>query len=189
MQRDQLEHLIRAAGAICTSRRILVIGSQAILGALPRGAPARALASVEADLVPLDAPDRTDLISGSLGEGSPFHERFGYYGDGVDVATAHLPEGWAQRLIRIDNPNTNGYVGLCLEPHDLLIAKYVAGREKDHEFAQALIEAGLVKHATLLRRLQKTELGDAQRQAIHGMIERHFGPGLNPTTARQPSPP
>lgn len=174
MQRDQLEHLIRAAGAICTSRRILVIGSQAILGALPRGAPARALASVEADLVPLDAPDRTDLISGSLGEGSPFHERFGYYADGVEVATARLPEGWRHRLIRIDNPNTNGYVGLCLELHDLLIAKYVAGRDKDQEFAAAVIAAGLVKRATLERRLQKTELANAQREAIRGMIVRHF---------------
>jgi hypothetical protein len=132
MRRDQLEHLIRAAGAICGSRHVLVIGSQAILGQFPTGAPARAVLSMEADLLPLDEPARSDLITGSLGDGSPFHETFGYYGDGVDADTATLPSGWRNRLVRIENPNTNGYVGLCLELHDLLVAKYFAGREKDH---------------------------------------------------------
>jgi len=30
-------------------------------------------------------------------------------------------------------------VGLCLDPHDLAIAKYVAGREKDLEFNRELV--------------------------------------------------
>ncbi|PIV34559.1 MAG: hypothetical protein COS34_04355 [Lysobacterales bacterium CG02_land_8_20_14_3_00_62_12] len=174
MRRDQLEHLIRAAGAVCASRRVLVIGSQAVLGQYPTGAPARAVLSMEADLCPLDAPARTDLISGSLGDGSPFHEAFGYYGDGVDLDTAKLPEGWQDRLVPIENANTNGFVGLCLELHDLLVAKYFAGREKDYEFAQAVIGAGLVNKDSLLNRVARTELNPERAGALCALIERHF---------------
>jgi hypothetical protein len=174
MRREQLEHLIRAAGAICESRHVLVIGSQSILGQYPEGAPERALLSMEADLMPLDTPSRTDLISGSLGEGSPFQETFGYYGEGVDLETAKLPDGWRERLVRIENANTNGFVGLCLDLHDLLVAKYFAGREKDHEFALALICAGLVNKEILLMRIAHTELSNERSTAMLAAIERHF---------------
>ncbi len=123
MRREDLEHLIRAAGAISGSRRIVVIGSQAILGQFPYEAPASATLSMEADLLPLDAPDKADLLTGSIGELSPFHDTFGYFGDGVSLETARLPAGWQDRLIAIDNANTSGYVGLCLEVHDLLMSK------------------------------------------------------------------
>lgn len=170
MRREQLEHLIRAAGAITGSRRILVIGSQSILGQFPTGAPPRALLSMEADLVPLDAPERSDLVTGSLGELSPFHDAFGYFADGVDVATAVLPEGWSERLVSVENPNTGGYVGLCLEVHDLLISKYAAGRDKDHEFCRAVVGAGLVSDQVLLERLARTAVSEYQRDLIQQRI-------------------
>src|SRR4051794_21054519 len=44
------------------------------------------------------------------------------------------PEGWRNRLVEIRNENTRGAKGLCLEIHDLLIAKLIAGREKDLAF-------------------------------------------------------
>jgi hypothetical protein len=75
-KREDLEHLIRAAGAISGSRRIVVIGSQAILGRFPHRAPATATVSMEADLLPIDTPDKADLLTGSIGELSPFHETF-----------------------------------------------------------------------------------------------------------------
>lgn len=174
MRRDQLEHLIRAAGAISGSRRIVVIGSQAILGQFPREAPPRATLSMEADLLPLDAPERADLLTGSIGELSPFHDTFGYYGDGVSLETARLPSGWQDRLIVIDNPNTNGYVGLCLEAHDLLISKYVAGREKDYEFCTAVVRAGLVRQDELERRLSLTDIDANERARIARRIESDF---------------
>ncbi|MEO8459430.1 MAG: hypothetical protein ABI451_02775 [Dokdonella sp.] len=48
MKREQLEHLIRAAGAVTGSRRLIVIGSQAILAQHPHDAPSRAILSREA---------------------------------------------------------------------------------------------------------------------------------------------
>jgi hypothetical protein len=174
VRREDLEHLIRAAGAISGSRRILVIGSQAILGQFPHDAPAAATLSMEADLLPMDSPDKADLLTGSIGELSPFHDTFGYFGDGVSMDTARLPAGWQDRLVAIDNANTNGYLGLCLEVHDLLISKYFAGREKDYEFCAAVVAAGLVDHELLRRRLSATEVEPGDQKRIERRIEADF---------------
>ena len=48
MKRSDLEHLIRAAGAIAEDSEIVVIGSQSVLGQFPH-APTSLLASAEAD--------------------------------------------------------------------------------------------------------------------------------------------
>lgn len=122
MTRAQLEHLLRAAGEICQDDELIVIGSQAILGQFP-DAPALLLVSTEADLIPAHHPQRSDLIDGSIGELSPFHETYGYYAQGVDETTATLPSGWRERLVTLRNENTRGISGRCLEVHDLLIAK------------------------------------------------------------------
>jgi len=95
--REQLEHLIRAAADISDDDEIVVIGSQAILGQFP-DAPASMRVSMEADLFPKNHPERADVIDGSIGELSPFHETFGYYAHGVGEETAILPQGWKERL-------------------------------------------------------------------------------------------
>jgi len=137
MKRSDLEHLIRAAGRIAGGREIVVIGSQAVLGQFP-DAPIALLASMEADLYPRNDPGLADKVDGSIGEGSRFHEQYGYYAQGVGPDTATLPRGWQRRLVRIENSNTGGYAGLCLEVHDLALSKYAAGREKDREFTREL---------------------------------------------------
>jgi hypothetical protein len=129
MTRAQLEHIIRAAGAIADSQDVVVIGSQAILGQFP-DAPRELLVSNEADVFPRSDPKRSELIDGSIGEGSPFQREFGYYAHGVDETTAVLPEGWRDRLILVTGENTRYIRGWCLEIHDLAIAKYAAGRER-----------------------------------------------------------
>jgi len=173
MRRNELEHLLRAAGAIADEDTLIVIGSQAVLGTYPH-APADALASIEADLIPTRHPERWNLIDGVIGEGSPFHETFGYYADGVEETTAKLPDGWKERLVAICNENTRGVRGLCVEVHDLLISKYYAGRPKDLVFTQALVAAGLAERATLMERLAVTEMDDEVRAIIAARIERDF---------------
>lgn len=90
MTQAQLEHLLRAAADIVDDDTIVVIGSQAILGQFP-DVPASMRASTEADLWPLHHPERADLIEGTIGELSPFHQTFGYYAQGVGEETARLP--------------------------------------------------------------------------------------------------
>jgi hypothetical protein len=174
VKREQLEHLIRAAGAVTGSHRLIVVGSQAILATHPTDAPMEALRSREADLIPIDALDTTDTISGVLGELSAFDAAYGYHADGVDLSTATLPDGWRERLVPIDNQNTNGYVGLCLEIHDLLISKYVAGREKDREFCRAIARAGFADRAILSKRLESIALDPAKRAHLTALMDADF---------------
>jgi hypothetical protein len=171
MKRSELEHLIRAAGSIANVSEIVVIGSQAILGQFP-DAPSALLVSAEADLFPLHHPELADLIDGSIGEGSHFHEIFGYYAQGVGERTAVLPKGWRQRLVRIENANMRAVAGLCLEVHDLAVAKHVAGREKDLEFNRELARRGMTDSKTLLARLEDTEVAAEVRKIIEARIRR-----------------
>ncbi len=164
MNRAQLEHLIRAAAVIVADDDIVVIGSQSILGQFP-DAPQELCLSMEADLYPLGHPERSDLIDGSIGEGSPFHATFGYYAQGVGPETAVLPQGWLERASRVYSPATRGATGLALEVHDLLVSKYAAAREKDRDFARAAFKHGLARPATVLERLAQTTLGLERMEA------------------------
>ena len=175
MKRSDLEHVIRAAGAITDDRQIVVIGSQAVLAQFPDAPPAL-LVSMEADVFPRNRPERAELIDGAIGEGSSFHEQFGYYAQGVSERTATLPAGWKQRLVTVANQNTGGNEGLCLEVHDLAISKYVAGREKDLAFTAALARHGLTQRQTLLQRAAQTKLAPGLRKLVLGRIGRDFPP-------------
>ena len=173
MTRSELEHVIRAAGAVSDDREIVIIGSQSMLGQFP-DAPAALRVSMEADVYPRNRPERVDLIDGAIGEGSQFHEQFGYYAQGVGEATATLPDGWRDRLVQIRNANTGGCTGLCLEVHDLAISKYVAGREKDLAFTAALARYRMTVRKTLLEREGWTRLESALRKSVEARIARDF---------------
>jgi hypothetical protein len=153
VKREQLEHIIGAAATIAEDDDIVVIGSQAILGQFP-DAPAELLVSVEADVYPMHHPERADLVDGSIGELSPFHDTFGYYAQGVGEETATLPERWKERLVPVRSARTRGATGWCLEVHDLVISKLFAGREKDRRFVEA---AGRNDPEVLRERLAQTQ--------------------------------
>lgn len=144
MRIEQLEHIIRAAAVIADDDELMIIGSQSILGAYPH-APESLLVSAEADVYPKNHPERADLIDGSIGELSPFHETFGYYAQGVAPGTALLPRGWQTRLIAIKTPGTRGATGWCLHPHDLALAKLAAGRDKDLQFVAEMARHSMLK--------------------------------------------
>jgi hypothetical protein len=78
------------------------------------------------------------------------------------------------RLIRVENPNTGGGRGWCLEVHDLAIAKHVASREKDIEYNAALVRHGLVAQQTLIERLAVTDISRELRDIIQARINRQF---------------
>ena len=173
MTRAQLEHIIRAAGAIADAQDLIVIGSQSVLGQFP-DAPGELLVSDEADVFPRGDPSRSGLIDGSIGEGSPFQRMFGYFAHGVDETTAILPEGWHDRLILVAGENTRFVRGWCLEVHDLAIAKYAAGRDKDLEFTAALARHGMVNRELLEQRLATTPVDPRVKSLMSQRIQRDF---------------
>ena len=169
MKRSELEHVIRAAGAVSGEDDIVIIGSQALLGFVPE-APEELLVSREADLYPLHAPEKADLIDGAIGEGSPFEEEFGYYAHGVGPETAVLPEGWKDRLEPIRNEMTRGVTGWCLHPADLAVSKLVAGRKKDIAFVQGLLRHGIVEAEAV--RIGILTLPEEKREPALSRLER-----------------
>jgi hypothetical protein len=174
VKRDEFEHVIAAAAEVSGEREIVVVGSQAILGSFP-DPPEAMLFSMEADVYPLQAPDKAVEIDGSLGDGSPFHGMNGYYAHGAGPKTAVAPKGWEGRLVKVEIPprvgQEQGAVALCLEVHDLVLAKCVAGRERDWDFARIALTAGLVQVEELLCRLDYLPEPPADRRHIRKMVE------------------
>ncbi|MBC5763362.1 DUF6036 family nucleotidyltransferase [Ramlibacter albus] len=156
MNREEVEHVLRAAAAITKERSFVVVGSQAILLIYP-DAPAELRASRELDLYPALHPEKADLIDGAIGALSSFDETFGYHADGVGPETAVMPPSWQQRsqLVYIDDVTV-----ICPEVHDLAVSKCVAAREKDAEFVRALFSHRMIDLDTLLGRI--SELGASQ---------------------------
>lgn len=165
MNREQLEHIIRAAAGNADTTDIVIIGSQSILGPCPQ-APPELTRSMEADVFPRDAPNDSILIDGAIGERSIFHETFGYYAHGVGEETAVLPSGWKDRLVPIRNENTRGATGWCLEPHDLSVSKLAAGREKDVAYVGVMLRHGLVDAGTVRERLAATSFASQEARKL-----------------------
>ena len=187
MRRSDLAHIVRAAAEIAGDGKILIIGSQAVLAS--RGdseLPAEATMSIEADVAFFDdeTEEKGDRVDGAIGEGSEFHRRFGYYAQGVSVGAATLPAGWRERVVAFRFGDHGRADAVCLEPHDLVVSKLVAGREKDVQFARALVSAGIVTVETLRGRIDALEVvAGVKRRTLDllGRIERSAdGPSGSP---------
>jgi hypothetical protein len=62
--------------------------------------------------------------------------------------------------------DTDGVRALCLDPHDLAIAKYAAFREKDLVFTRELARRGIVSEELLLTLLEQSRISDDMRERI-----------------------
>jgi len=172
MKKQQVDHVLRAAGRITGEKQFIIIGSQSLHGKYPDIAD-EILTSFEVDLVASKNADRTEWLN-AIGVDSAFHESFGYYADPVDLNTATLPKGWKGRLVNLPPGETEGVRGLCLEPHDLAIAKYAAAREKDLIFARELARRGIVAEERLFTLLDQTQSDQQLRSRIRDQITRDF---------------
>jgi hypothetical protein len=163
VNREDLEHIIRASADVTDQYEFVIVGSQSILGSVPNPEAVFKM-SAEADIYPLHAPDLAERIDGAIGEASRFHEMNGYYAQGVGPDTAILPSDWLSRVHRVQNDNTNGRVGYCLDVIDLFLSKAAAGRDKDRDFCVALIEHSYVDPVRALQMVIDMPLdGDQQR--------------------------
>lgn len=199
MTDEELEHLIRASGAILGDGEVLVIGSQSILPWLRKyaGHPPRQwadvfVASSEVDIIPIDNDEwKSDLIDGTIGETSYFHQTFGVYAQGVSLETVKAPAGWQSRCYPLINANTGGVVGRCMHPADLFIAKTIANRPKDGPFLNAMIEHDLVQQKTVLHNVAKVpDLSDNEVVMWRNLIAGRFTASANrrAVTKSQESP-
>ena len=177
---------MRAAAASANVREIIVIGSQSILGTFPNP-PQQLQQSMDADVYPKEHPELSIVIDGAIGELSIFHSTFGYYAHGVGDDTAILPKGWQDRLVKLENDNTFGAIGWCLEVHDLAVSKLVAGREKDHAFVEILLNRRLALAQTVIERLADTLIEAQKEKSIRAWLSRFETGNQGAKTLREQS--
>lgn len=179
MNRSQLEHIIRAAGDVLGENEVILVGSQAILGSAPDDLPHDVTLSMEADVMAMDDPDgqKALLINGTIGELSRFDSAYGYYAEGVEEALCRFPGGWRERLVGICTPSTNGVTGWCVEPHDVAVAKLLAGRDKDIQYVRALLRSGHLQPGTLLERAELASMEDFEMERIVRIVIGAARPG------------
>ena len=121
------------------------MGSQSILAAHEdTDLPDQATVSAEADVMYLRDwsfdLELTEMADAYFGEGSR-HETHGVHLQGVDESTCVLPTGWRARLVPLPASARLAASVLCLDPHDLAVAKLAAGRLEDID-VHALLTGG-----------------------------------------------
>jgi len=61
-------------------------------------------------------------------------------------------------------------IALCLEPHDLILAKCVAGRDRDWEFTREALRTRLVDPDELLRRVSCLPVSPDEQTQIRELL-------------------
>lgn len=167
MNRNDVAHLLTEAMRITRHRDYVIIGSLSVLGATATP-PDSMTGSIDVDLYPKNDPGRAFEVATALGLGSEFEQRHGYYADAVSPMLPTLPEGWEQRLIKIEFES--GVSAWFLDPNDAAISKYVRSEPRDREWIRAGLQAGILSLPTIEYRLRETlmEMDEMQRtrQAI-----------------------
>ena len=146
LRKQAIAHLVRAVAGVSGQSSFVMIGTGAVIAQL-KHVPLDLMRTREIDIYPRGVPHAEDiatLIDGTLGEGSPFDETFGYYAHGVGERTACLPDDWEERAITFEAPGLAGVVCLCPEVNDIALSKLCAWREKDRSWLEAGINTGVL---------------------------------------------
>jgi hypothetical protein len=173
VRRSQLQHVILEIGRRFDIDEFHVIGSAAILAVLPNPPEGALTATRDVDVIPPDDDERlADRISFVLGEASEFDVEHGYYAQGVTSRTPlYAPAGWKSRAIPV---RVEEYTGWCMDPHDIVLSKLGAGREKDLAFARSAAALGIVRRAELLERLRDVNCANEHRRQIEARVNALF---------------
>jgi hypothetical protein len=132
---EALFGLLRAAQALCSHKEYVIVGSVSVLGMAQVAAiPADMTLSIDADCYTLTDPPRIFDLQGALGEGSAYHRDHGIYLDPVSPKLPTLPDGWEQRLIRLQREDL---VAAFLDPNDAAVSKLARGEPRDLRWVRA----------------------------------------------------
>jgi hypothetical protein len=162
------EDLLRAARSVAehfSAERVIIVGSQAILLTWP-DAPVVMKITPEIDIYPENNRDwearnpgfeASEEISVLFGEMSQFHQRFGFYLDGVDENTARMPPDWMDHseTMEIDVYGRTAIV-VCPSIEDVIVSKLHRLVEKDVSFIKACAAARPMDRARILQRFRAT---------------------------------
>lgn len=174
MRRSHVEHVVRAAGKICDDTEFFIVGSQSLHGKYP-DLPDEILVSQEVDIFAKNKRQNSEYLN-AIGVDSPFHTTYGYYADPVDEQTAVLPRDWKNRVSHLQmSETTTGIKAYCIDPHDLVVAKLAAARDKDRIFILALLVRKLVNAKTVQVRIAMTNVSKPRQSAMVALLAKLVG--------------
>ena len=172
MELAHIECLLIEARRLSQHTEFVIVGSLSVLGVMGlRPIPPRMLMSIDVDCYMRNDPGRTYDLKSALGEGSRFARENGYYLDPVSPSLPTLPDGWENRLVRVDF--SSGVTAYFLDPNDAAVSKYARGEPRDREWIRAgLAEAILSAPVIASRFRQTTFLDEVETQAAkHRLAE------------------
>ncbi|MGH8705076.1 MAG: DUF6036 family nucleotidyltransferase [Burkholderiales bacterium] len=158
MKRDDLRRLFAQARKLCGETDYVVFGSLAALGYAGEVPPRMAM-SLDVDTFGKNDPARLFDLVRALGQGSPFEAEHGYYLDPIAPRVATLPNGWEERLVRIELEP--GLAAWFLEPNDAAVSKYARMEPRDREWIRAGLQAGILSLPIIEARFAQTAFLDA----------------------------
>ena len=162
MKRDDLRRLFAQARKLSGESDYVVFGSLAALGYAGEVPPRMAM-SVDVDAFGKSDPPRIFDLAPVLGQGSAFEAEHGYYLDPISPRLATLPQGWEQRLVRIELEA--GLAAWFLEPNDAAVSKYARMEPRDREWIRAGLKAGILSLPIIEARFVQTAFLHAAESA------------------------
>lgn len=162
MTRDDLRLLFAQARKLSGEADFVVLGSLAALGYAGK-LPARMAMSLDVDAYGKSDPARIFDLASKLGQGSAFEAAHGYYLDPISPRIATLPEGWQERLVRIELEP--GLAAWFLEPNDAAVSKYARMEPRDREWIRAGLEAAILSLPIIESRFSQATFFDTTESA------------------------
>lgn len=158
-----LFRLFAEARALSGHQDYVVIGSLSVLGLEESfEIPETMTMSVDADCYTKADPGRIFDVVKALGENSPFHVEHGFYLDGVSPQLPSLPDGWEDRLIKVER---DGLRVWFLDPNDAALSKYARGEPRDRRWIRAGILSGVVSIPVVNSRFPSTNFYDVDEKS------------------------
>ena len=170
MNLDALFGMFEEARRLSGHDDFVVIGSLSILGLAEHfDIPEGMTLSIDVDCYTKNDPERIFDVLPALGEHSAYHHRHGLYLDAVAPGLPSLPEGWQERLLKVER----GAVRIWfLDPNDAALSKSARGEPRDGRWIRAGIVAGVVSLPILKSRFGTTNfLDDDERRTAQSMLD------------------
>jgi hypothetical protein len=161
MKVRSIDHLLRAAANITGQNKFVLVVSAAVIvrrRVRHKNMPADMMMTPEVDIYAPQADDIesiSEMIDANIGQGSRFHDEFGYYGDGVSATTAKMPSDWQVRAVEYRGAGCPDVVAVVPEENDVALAKLAAWRDKDQDWLGQGVKYGVLSLKTMITRLDR----------------------------------
>jgi hypothetical protein len=180
MNVGRIDHLLRAAANVTGQNSFVLVGSASVIVRRKlrrKSVPADMTITQEIDIYAPYADDIesiSQMIDTNIGQGSRFHDEFGYYGDGVSPTTAKMPSDWEARAVEYRGAGCPDVAVTVPEENDVALAKLAAWRDKDQDWLVRGVNYGVLSLKTMVTRFDRMPepdpgRGSPTRQAL---IER-----------------